>query len=99
MKSIITAKRAEGFELLTIMFDNSLYANFINDDKFNIDNIKTIGGVDCVEIDTLHFVSVIKEAPNVPMVAVQPVGCVQSLMFVEKDRKAEVNPRDLRYAK
>lgn len=99
MKSVITAKRAEGLELLTIMFDNSLYANFINDDVFDINNIKTIGGVDCVEIDVLSFLSVVKGVPSVPMVAVQPVECVQSLMFVPKDRKAEVNPRDLRYAK
>ncbi|WP_304411297.1 hypothetical protein [Bacteroides acidifaciens] len=99
MKAIITAKRAEGFELLTIMFDNSLYANFINDDVFDINNIKTVGGVDCVEIDTLEFLSVVKSVPKIPMLAVQPVECVQSLMFVEKSRKAEVNPRDLRYAK
>ena len=99
MRAVITAKRNEGQELLSIMFDNSLYANFIDDDVFDINCIKTVGGVDCVEINTLSFPSVAQSKPLIPMTTVQPVEHVQSLMFVPKDRKAEVNPRDLRLSK
>lgn len=99
MKSIINAKRGEGQELLSIMFDNNLYANFVHDDEFDINCIKSVGGVDCVEINTLSFNSSIPGEEKIKMTAVQPVEYVQALMFVPKDRKNEISPRDLELMK
>ena len=99
MKAIIEAKRKEGQELLSIMFDNGLYANFVDDDIFDTSNIKKVGGVDCVEIDTLSFPSGVIGAERIPMIAVHPIEHVQTMMFVPSGKKADIDPKELRIGK
>ena len=97
IKAIIEAKRNEtpAKELLSMVLDNGVHVNFIGNDEFDINNIKTINGVDCIVVDTLSFGSAIHGNPKIKMEAIHPAGVVETLMFVEKDRKAEINPRDL----
>lgn len=96
LKALVAAKRSEGQELLSIMFDNSLYAHFIKDHQFDDSNIKTVGGVDCVETE-LKIRSQVIGSQSIPMTTVHPTEMIQALMFVPADRWEEVSPRELRY--
>lgn len=101
LKAIVEAKRAEGQELLSIMFDNGLYSHFtkdahedVPDHVFDVNNIKSIGGVDCVEVK-LSIRSQIIGNPNIEMTTVHPTDMIQALMFVPKDDWEAVDPREL----
>lgn len=95
LKAVVAAKRSEGQELLSIMFDNSLYAYFIKGYRFDDSKVKTIGGVDCVETE-LKIRSQVIGDKSIPMVTVHPTEMIQALMFVPEDKWEEVNPRELR---
>lgn len=101
LKKMVEQKRAEGQELLSIMFDNSLYAYFtkdihpdVPDHIFDTSKIRQIGGVDCVETELLIQSQVIGHAP-ITMTTVHPTDMIQALMFVPKDKWEEVDPREL----
>lgn len=97
MKAIINEKRKDGQELLTIMLSTAggRCVHFTGNDTFNINNIKSVGGVDCFIIDHMYFNSQVIGSPNIQTEIVHPVDTVDALVFVDKDRKVEVSPRDL----
>lgn len=74
--------------LVTIVFDNSLIINFVGKEKFNVSCIKTIGGVDVVELKYLKARNKTTGAYDIAMTTVHPIDMVQCLGFCD-------NPKDI----
>lgn len=96
MKALVSSYGAEN--LLTIVYDNSLYMNFDKDHVFDINSIKTVNGVDVVEhTEIMSFNSIIPGKSDIPVTSVHPIEMVQALIFSPRDRRSEIAFGDLKY--
>ena len=76
--------------VITIVFDNDKIINFLDDNRFTMDMIKTVGGVDVIELNHLKLRSK-KGAYDIPVTTVHPIDMIQVIGFSPVDRRSDVD--------
>lgn len=92
--AIIDAYGAEN--LVCITFDNEHREILIDeDDVFDTSSVKTIGGIDVIELSHEKFTSKQTGTPSIDCTVVHPLDTVQCLAFCPKDKKKDIDRRTL----
>lgn len=90
-KSLVSAYGAKN--LAVIEFDNSLIIDFTNDD-FDLSWVKTVGGVDVIELPKMKFKNGETGRYDIGTKTVHPIDMVQCLGFVDNyDDKKNIDSK------
>lgn len=89
--SLVNAYGAEN--VVTIIFDNDKIINFLDDRRFSMDMVKTVGGVDVIELNHLKLRSK-KGVYDIPVTTVHPLDMIQVIGFSPADRRSDVDKQN-----
>lgn len=89
LTALVNAYGAEN--VISIVFDNALIINFLDDNRFDISCIKTVGGVDIIELKTTKMRSKKTGRYDIECTSIHPIDMIQCIGFSPAKDRADVD--------
>lgn len=87
--ALVNAYGAEN--VVSIVFDNSLVVNFLDSDRFSLSCVKTVGGVDIIELKNSNIRSKKTGCYDIECTTVHPLDMVQCIGFSPAKDRADID--------